>query len=149
MFDCHPARFLGTIGAMESRTSHIVLSAAISASAVALCLLFAEVLDRCGIAVPYLAFIPAIVGCCALGGWALASWALVFSALGLWFFFLPPTGFGWPEYGDAAHLVVFIGVAYFVCWIIDGQRRANVALSRDNVALGCKISSLLKRTKAF
>jgi hypothetical protein len=132
----------------ENRGFDIVLSAATAALAVTPCVVVAEALAVWGIDVPYLCFIPAIVGCCAIGGWTLASWALVHSALGLWYFFVPPTGFGWPEYGDAAHLLVFIVVSYFVCWIIEGQRRANDALSRDNVALGYKISALLRRVKA-
>jgi K+-sensing histidine kinase KdpD len=132
----------------ESRTLTVVLTAAIAAFAIAPCLVLAEVLNDLNIAVPYLCFIVGIVGCCAIGGWALAAWALVFSSAGLWYFFLPPTGSGWPEYSDAGHLAVFIAVAYFVCWIVDGQRRANHALSRDNVALGCKISALLRRAKA-
>ena len=133
----------------ESHSFDVVLWAVTAALAVAPCVMLAEALAKWGgIDVPYLCFIPAIVGCCAIGGWALSSWALVFSALGLWFFFVPPTGFGWPKYGDAAHLIVFIGVSYFVCWIIEGQRRANDVLSRDNVALGYKISALIQRVKA-
>ena len=132
----------------ESRTIDTVLTAVIAGIAVAVCVVLAELLHACAIDVPYLCFLGGIVGCCAVGGWALASWALIFSAFGIWYFFLPPTGFGWPEYSDATHLMVFIGVTFFVCWIIDGQRRANHALSRDNVALGCKVSTLLRRAKA-
>jgi K+-sensing histidine kinase KdpD len=132
----------------EHRSFDIVLSAVIAALAVAPCVLLADVLRTINVDVPYLCLIIAIVGCCAIGGWALAAWALVFSAVGLWYFFLPPTGTGWPEYADAAHLIVFIAVSYFVCWIVDGQRRANDALARDNVALGCKLSALLRRVKA-
>ena len=132
-----------------TRTASIAVSAAIAALAVAGCALLAEAFAAFGIDVPYLCFIIAIVACCAIGGWGLAAWALVFSAVGIWDFFLPPTGFGWPQYSDAAHLVVFIIVAFFVCWIIDGQRRAVDALSRDNVVLGCKVSALLKRAKAL
>ena len=132
-----------------SRTATIVLSAAIAAVAVTVCALLAGAFAACGIDVPYLCFIIAIVACCALGGWSLAAWALVFSAAGIWDFFLPPSGFGWPQYSDAGHLVVFIIVSFFVCWIIDGLRRANDALSRDNVVLGCKITALLKRAKAL
>lgn len=151
MGDCVCALFLGTIVAMDqgSRTTTIVLSAAIAGLAVMVCALLAEAFAACGIDVPYLCFIIAIVACCALGGWALAAWALVFSAVGIWDFFLPPSGFGWPKYSDAAHLIVFVIVAFFVCWIIDGLRRANDALSRDNVVLGCKISALLRRAKAL
>lgn len=132
----------------ESRALNFVLTVAIAALAVVPCIVLAELLRMFSIDVPYLCFIVAIVGCCAIGGWALASWALVFSALGLWYFFVPATGYGWPEYGDAAHILVFIVVSYFICWIVDGQRRANDALTRDNVALGCKLSTLLKRAKA-
>jgi K+-sensing histidine kinase KdpD len=132
-----------------SRTSNILLSAAVAAVAVTGCALLAAAFAACGIDVPYLCFIIAIVACCALGGWALAAWALVFSAVGLWDFFLPPSGLGWPKYSDTAHLIVFVIVAFFVCWIIDGLRRANDALSRDNVVLGVKLSALLKRAKAL
>ena len=132
-----------------SRTANIGFSAAVAGMAVAVCALLAEAFAAFGIDVPYLCFIIAIVACCALGGWSLAAWALVFSAAGIWNFFLPPSGHGWPLYSDAAHLIVFIIVAFFVCWIIDGLRRANDALSRDNVVLGCKISALLKRAKAL
>ncbi|HEX4192772.1 MAG TPA: DUF4118 domain-containing protein [Stellaceae bacterium] len=132
-----------------SRTATIVLSAALAAVAVACCALLAGAFAAFGIDVPYLCFIIAIVACCAFGGWALGAWALVFSAVGLWNFFLPPSGFGWPKYSDAAHVIVFVIVAFFVCWIIDGLRRANDALSRDNVVLGCKITALLKRAKAL
>jgi len=121
----------------------------VAALAVTGCALLAEAFAAFGIDVPYLCFIIAIVACCALGGWALAAWALVFSAVGLWDFFLPPNGFGWPKYSDAGHLLVFIIVAFFVCWIIDGLRRANDALSRDNVVLGVKLTALLKRAKAL
>jgi K+-sensing histidine kinase KdpD len=131
----------------ENRTSVTFTTAAVAAAAVVSTAGLAEFLNACGIVVPYLCFIVAIVGCCAVGGWALASWALVFSSFGLWFFFLPPTGFAWPQYSDAGHLVVFVGVAFFVCWIVDGQRRVNDELSRDNVALGCKLSALLRRVK--
>jgi K+-sensing histidine kinase KdpD len=151
MGDCVGALFLGKIAAMDqgSRTATIVLSASVAAFAVVGCAVLAGAFAAFGIDVPYLCFIIAIVACCALGGWPLAAWALVFSAVGLWNFFLPPSGSGWPKYSDAAHLIVFVIVAFFVCWIIDGLRRANNALSRDNVALGCKISALLRRAKAL
>ena len=113
------------------------------------CALLAEAFAACGIDVRDFCFIIAIVACCALGGAGHSRLGLVFSAVGLWDFFLPPNGFGWPKYSDAGHLVVFIIVAFFVCWIIDGLRRANDALSRDNVVLGCKITALLKRAKAL
>lgn len=132
-----------------SRTTTILLSAGVAALAVVGCALLAEAFAAFGIDVPYLCFIIAIVACAALGGWGLAAWALVFSAVGIWDFFLPPSGFGWPRYSDAGHLIVFIIVAFFVCWIIDGLRRANDALWRDNVVLGVKISALLKRAKAL
>lgn len=151
MDSCVGNLFLGRIRAMDqgSQTTSVFLSASIAGLAVALCAALAWIFAAFGIDVPYLCFTIAIVACCALGGWALAAWALVFSAFGIWDFFLPPSGSGWPKYSDAGHLIVFVIVAFFVCWIIDGQRRANDALSRDNVVLGCKISALLKRAKAL
>ena len=65
-----------------SRTATIGLSAAVAAFAVAVCALLAEAFALFGIDVPYLCFIIAIVVCCTLGGWSLAAWALVFSAVG-------------------------------------------------------------------
>lgn len=97
---------------------------------------------------PYLVFLSAVAGICALGGFAVAIWTALFSIVGLWAVFVPPAGFAVPNVDDSVHIGVFIGVCAFVCWIIDGQRRANAELSRDNVALGCKISVLLNRHKA-
>jgi hypothetical protein len=68
--------------------------------------------------------------------------------LGLWYFFLPADRLGLPTYSDFAHLCVFAGVALFIAWVIDGLRRSNAALARDNVVLGCKISTLLHRGRA-
>ena len=132
-----------------TRTSNLALSASVAGFAVVLCAILANAFSAFGIDVPYLCFIIAIVACCAFGGWSLAAWALVFSTAGIWNFYLPHGGSGWPKYADAGHLIVFIIVGFFVCWIIDGFRRANDALSRDNVLLGCKISALLRRAKAL
>jgi hypothetical protein len=110
---------------------------------VAACLAVALALSSVEVAAHYIAFMPAITAACAFGGLGLALWAIGFSAIGIWFFFLPA-----PEYNlicGLAHLGIFVGVAIFVCWIIDSLRRSNDALSRDNVILGCKVSTLLSR----
>lgn len=112
---------------------------------VALCLAIDIALDSLEIKTPYIALLPAIVGSCALGGFGAALWATLFSALGLLYFFIPPAGFAMPDYSDFAHLAVFVAVSLFTCWVIDGLRRSNNELSRDNVVLGCKISTLLSR----
>lgn len=128
--------------------SDLVSKMTTSGLGVALCLAVDIALDAFEIKTPYLAFMPAIVGCCALGGMSMALWAIFFSTLGLVYFFIPPSGFAMPSYGDIAHLLVFVGVSIFICWVIDSQRRSNDQLSRDNVILGCKISTLLARAKS-
>jgi K+-sensing histidine kinase KdpD len=115
---------------------------------VGLCISLEVALEYLSISAPYLVFLPAIAGACALGGFGAALWAIFFSTAGLWYFFVPPFGFALPSFNDFAHLCVFVGVASFVCWVIDRLRRANDELSRDNVMLGCKISTLLTHAKA-
>lgn len=111
------------------------------------CAVFGIVLRWIGIDAPYLVFVPAIVGICALAGFILALWTVFFSTLGLWLLFVSPKGFAIPKVGDVAHIAIFVGVSIFVCWVIDGLRRANQQLSRDNVVLGCKLSVLLNRLR--
>ncbi len=112
-----------------------------------MCCLLAQWLDQLEINAPYLSFLPAIVGSCALGSFTLAVWALTLSSIGLWFFFIPPVGFGMPGLTDLAHLGVFVVIALFVCWLIDGLRQSNEELSRDNVTLGVKLSTLMARIR--
>lgn len=128
--------------------SDLVTKVTTSGLGVAVCLVADIALDAMEIKTPYLAFMPAIVGSCALGGFSAALWATLFSSLGLLYFFIPPTGFVLPSFADLAHLFVFVAVSLFVCWVIDSQRRSNDQLSRDNVVLGCKISTLLARAKS-
>ena len=52
-----------------------------------------------------------------------------------------------PGRADLAHLCVFVIVACFGCWVIDGLRRTREELSRDNAFLGRKIALLLRRKK--
>lgn len=132
----------------EKRLSQPLAKIAATGIAVALCLVVDIVLDTMGIKTPYLAFMPAIIGSCALGGFGSALWATFFSCIGLWAFFIPREVSGVPSYGDTAHFAVFIGISLFSCWVIDGLKRANEQLERDNVALGFKVSLLLNRRKA-
>jgi K+-sensing histidine kinase KdpD len=138
------------INAMKqgSAFSDFTVKLATVGSCVALCIGVEYGLEICHVTAPYLIFLPAIAGTCAIGGLGTALWAIFFSTIGLWYFFIPPYGFSVPDYTDFAHLCVFVGVSCFVCWVIDSLRRTNDELSRDNVALGCKVSTLLMRYKA-
>ena len=127
--------------------SDSVITIAATAFGVAVSLAVDIALASMGIKTPYIAFVPAIVGSCALAGFGAGLWSILFSSLAVWCFVLPDGGAGLPGYADFGHLCVFIGVNMFVCWIIDGLRRQNAALARDNVALGCKISALLGRNQ--
>jgi K+-sensing histidine kinase KdpD len=131
-----------------SSLSDLVVKMATVASCVGLCIGLETALEVCHVSAPYLIFLPAIAGACAISGLGTALWAICFSAIGLWYFFIPPYGFSVPDYTDFGHLCVFVGVSCFVCWVIDSLRRTNDELSRDNVVLGCKISTLLTRNKA-
>jgi K+-sensing histidine kinase KdpD len=84
-------------------------------------------------------FLPAIVLCCWLRGFAGAVAAALLSAVVLWCFFMPPHGFGLPTARDAAHLAVFLGVAVFVCRIVTRERRTNDQLMQENFELGYKV----------
>ena len=95
----------------------------------------------------YLVFLPVITGACAIGGVFLGMCAAGLSALALWCLFLSPDGFTAPGRADLAHLCVFVIVACFGCWVIDGLRRTREELSRDNAFLGRKIALLLHRKK--
>jgi len=121
----------------------LFLRIAMTAAAVIVSVGVESVLESLHAAVPYLVFLPAIIGACALGGFAMALWAIGFSAFGLWFFFIPPNGFDIPDSADFVHLCIFLCVAAFGCWVVDGLRRSNDELTRDNVVLGCKISQLI------
>lgn len=136
------------IKCLDSGNLHMsdsVITIAATAFGVAVSLAVDAALSSMGIKTPYIAFVPTIVGTCALAGFGGALWAILFSSLAVWCFVLPDAGEGMLSYGDFGHLCVFIGVNMFVCWIIDGLRRQNAELSRDNVTLGCKISALLGR----
>jgi K+-sensing histidine kinase KdpD len=127
--------------------SDFLFRTALTALAVILSIAAELVLERMHASAPYLVFLPTIIGACALGGFAMALCAIAFSAIGLVFFFIPPDGLEFPNAADFVHLCIFIAVAAFGCWIIDGLRRSNRELTRDNVMLGCKISSLLHQRR--
>ncbi len=127
--------------------SDLLFRVALTALAVILSVAIEHALETLHVSTPYLIFLPVITGACALSGFGMGLCAIFFSALGLWYFFIPPDGFDLPKSADFGHLCVFIAVACFGCWIIDGLRRTNDELSRDNVVLGCKVSMLLNRKK--
>jgi K+-sensing histidine kinase KdpD len=92
-------------------------------------------------------FLPTIVFCCWLHGFRGAVASSLLSALVLWYFFVPPPGFALPSLADTGHLFIFLGVAIFVCRIIDRERRANAALMQENFELGYKVF-LLREIRA-
>lgn len=127
--------------------SNLTLRLGTAVICVVACAMLGIILRWAGINAPYLVFVPAIVGICALAGFVLALWTVFFSTLGLWLIFVPPRAFALPKIGDVAHIAIFVGVSIFACWIIDRLRRSNEQLSRDNVVLGCKLSVLLNRLR--
>ena len=131
----------------KSKNFGHIFTIVVAGAAVTSCVLVGYAMCWLDVNAPYLAMLPAIVVCCALGGLVLASWAILFSAIALWYFFLSPGGFAVPNSGDFGHLLFFVLVAFFACWLIDGLRYANLKLTRDNVVLGIKISSYLKYIK--
>jgi K+-sensing histidine kinase KdpD len=127
--------------------SDLLFRVALTALAVILSSAVERALETLQVNAPYLVFLPVITGACAFYGFGMGLCAIALSAVGLWYFFIPPNGFDLPNSADFAHLCVFIAVAYFGCRIVDGLRRSNDELSRDNVVLGCKVSTLLSRKK--
>jgi K+-sensing histidine kinase KdpD len=96
----------------------------------------------------YLTFVPAVAVCCLLNGLRAGTLAAALSALSLWYFFIPPPGFALPDWYDTAHLLIFLAVAAFVCWIIEFQRRSNDQLAQENFELGYKVS-LMRAFRSF
>lgn len=130
-------------GVLSGVISQILTTAFVVILSAAIARVF-EVLD---VRTAYLVFLPVITGACAIGGLGLGLWAAGLSALALWCLFLSPDGFIPPGRADLAHLCVFVIVACFGCWVIDGLRRTREELSRDNAFLGQKIALLLRRKK--
>ncbi|HZW50362.1 MAG TPA: DUF4118 domain-containing protein [Rudaea sp.] len=130
------------------RFSDLMSRLAVTALAVVLAIAIEGLLESAKVSAPYLVFLPIITGVCAISGFAMGLCAIFFSTLGLVYFFIPPDGFDLPSSADFMHLCVFITVAFFGCWIIDGLKRTNDELSRDNFVLGCKVSILMSRKKS-
>jgi K+-sensing histidine kinase KdpD len=123
-----PARLVG--GSVEV-CACVLLSALLAAG----CAQF-EIPGQCEM------FLPAIVACCWLRGLSGALAAGVLSVVVLWYFFIPPPGFALPSFHDSAHLLIFLGVAIFVCRILARERESNDQLMQENFELGYKVSLL-------
>jgi K+-sensing histidine kinase KdpD len=95
----------------------------------------------------YQVFLPTIVFCCWLHGFRGAVVSSLLSAVILWYFFVPPPGFALPDLSETGHLLIFVGVAIFVCLIVDRERRTNAQLMQENFELGYKVS-LLRELRA-
>lgn len=92
----------------------------------------------------YLAFLPSIILCSRFYDFACALIAEILSALALWDWFIPPDGFALPSADEAGHLLGFVLVASFLCWVVRRDRRSNAELSRENFELGYRVSYLLR-----
>ncbi len=102
---------------------------------------------RLGIHAPFLSFVPSIALCCLYDGFAMAAFATLLSGMSLWYFFIPPKGFGLPSAGDTGHVLLYLGVCLVMCLIIRYQRRFNDALAQENFELGYKVF-LLRRLRS-
>lgn len=87
----------------------------------------------------FLAFVPAIAVCCRLYDLVGGVISSGLSTLALWDWFVPPEGFALPTPEDARHLLAFLVVSIFVCWIIHRERRSNDELAQENFELGYKL----------
>lgn len=92
----------------------------------------------------YLVFLPSIILCSRFYDFGCAVVSAILSALALWGWFIPPDGFALPTLEDAGHLLGFLLVASFLCWVVRRDRRSTAELSRENFELGYKVSFLLR-----
>src|SRR6185437_1814212 len=97
------------------RLSDLIFGLAAICACVGSSALLAIELHRMNVNAPYQSFLPAIVLCCLLYGFGGAVIAALLSTLTLWYVFFPPTGFALPDSAHAGHLLIFLGVAIFVC----------------------------------
>ena len=87
----------------------------------------------------FLAFLPGIILCSRFHDASAGIASAVLSGLALWDWFVPPDGFALPNRQDTLHLLVFVALALFICWILRRDRRSNDELMRENVELGHKL----------
>lgn len=87
----------------------------------------------------FLAFLPGIILCSRFHDANAGIASAVLSGLALWDWFVPPDGFALPNHRDTLHLLAFVALAIFICWILRRDRRSNDELTRENVELGYKL----------
>jgi K+-sensing histidine kinase KdpD len=92
----------------------------------------------------YLAFLPGIILCSRFYDFACAVLAEILSTLALWDWFVPPAGFALPSNDEIGHLLGFVLVASFLCWVVRRDRRSNAELTKENFELGYRVSFLLR-----
>lgn len=97
----------------------------------------------------YLAFLPSIILCSRFYDFGCAAMANILSALALWDWFIPPDGFALPSIDEAGHLLGFVLVASFLCWVVRRDRRSNAELAKENFELGYRVSFLLRTLQGF
>lgn len=128
----------------QPRAVHAVLNVLMVCGLVAVGALLAYLSTLTHTNSQYLAFLPSVILCSRLYDVACAVISEILSALALWEWFIPPDGFALPSAEDAGHLLGFVLVASFLCWVIRRDRRSNAELSRENFELGYKVSFLLR-----
>lgn len=89
-----------------------------------------------GINAEFQAFVPSIVLACLAFGFVAGAVASAVSSLVLWYCFVPPPGFALPTFGEATHLIAFLGVSIFLCRVLTRQQRTNDELAQENFELG-------------
>jgi K+-sensing histidine kinase KdpD len=92
----------------------------------------------------YLAFLPSIILCSRFYDFGCAVVSEILSTVALWGWFVPPDGFALPSIDETGHLLGFVLVASFLCWIVRRDRRSHAALARENFELGYRVSFLLR-----
>jgi K+-sensing histidine kinase KdpD len=128
----------------QQRAVHTVVNALMVLALVAVGALLAYLSSLTHTHAQYLVFLPSIILCSRFYDFACAVMAEILSALALWDWFIPPDGFALPSADDAGHLLGFVLVASFLCWLVRRDRGSNPELSKENFELGYRVSFLLR-----
>jgi K+-sensing histidine kinase KdpD len=136
---------MGGDGTMSQRRAiEIVLNMAMVCALVAAGVLLAYLSTLLNTHTQYLAFLPSIVLCSRFYDFACALMAEILSTLALWDWFVPPEGFALPSTDEIGHLLGFVLITSFLCWVVRRDRRSQAELARENFELGYRVSYLLR-----
>jgi K+-sensing histidine kinase KdpD len=133
---------------MGQEASNFLARSSFVCAGVTFGVLLAQACDTFEVNAPYLPFLPGIIVSALLGGFRLGAIATLLSGGSLRFFFIKPCySLRLPNVSDSLHILLFLGVAFLVCYAIDMLIRSNNALSRDNFVLGHKVVLLLRELR--